>query len=116
MEKYLNIFLETTANYHEQETKTAAKNNITKDERKALDELKNDHSIVIKVDKGGATVIMDKTFYQTKIQELPSGSENYTLSTECNKDGTIMRKIEKLLKKFEHKITKKEKEYILNFV
>lgn len=96
---------------------TTAKNNITKDERKALTELKNNDSIIIKeADKGGATVIMDKTFYQTKIQELLSDSENYAELTNGNKDGAIIRKIEKLLKKFEHETTKKEKEYIKNFV
>ena len=45
--------------------------NITCNERKALDNLTKDTSIVIKeADKGGRIVIMNKEFYKRKILEM----------------------------------------------
>ena len=103
-DKYLNIFLKAISYYHQQQTACTG-NNITEQESKALEELKNDSSIIIKeADKRGATVIMDKTFYRTKIQELLSDTSNYVDLTDGNKDGTITRKIERLLKTFFSKV------------
>lgn len=46
------------------ENQRSAYNNLTKEEKKALEDLKSDDSIVIKpADKGGATVVMNKTDY-----------------------------------------------------
>ena len=43
-------------------------NNLSPDEQKALKNLKNDNSIIIKeADKGSMVVILDKTFYQKQI-------------------------------------------------
>ena len=69
-DQYPSAFLQATSNYH-QDTPPMQKNYISKEERKALRDLKNDNSIIIKeADKGGATVIMDKTFCRSKIQLL----------------------------------------------
>ena len=44
-----------------------------------LNNLKNDDSIIIKeAEKGGAAVIMDKTFYREKIYEMLADKEHYT--------------------------------------
>ena len=58
---------------------------------------------------------MDKTFYHSKRQELPCDVENYVELKVGNKDDLIMREIEKLIKNFEHEITREEKDYLLKF-
>ena len=45
--------------------------NISKEEESALDSLIKDDSIIIKeADKGGSVIIMDKTYYITKIESM----------------------------------------------
>ena len=108
-DKYLNIFIEATKNYHKQHA-TAKKSNLTRGEQNALNELKNDDTIIIKeADKGGATVIMDKTFYRAKVHEMLADNERYTELTDLNYDDKIIKKIGKHLKKFDQETTKKEK-------
>ena len=52
--------------------------NITRDERLALNELKNDNSIsVLPADKGRATVIMDKEEYHRKMATLVGNTTTY---------------------------------------
>ena len=60
--------------------------NITHEEEKALKELKKDENIVIlKADKGNATVVMDATEYNDKINCLLSDSSVYSkLSKKSN--------------------------------
>lgn len=117
-DEYLNIFLEATSNYHQQNTQSpnTRRNNLTRNEQIALDHLKNDNSIIIKeADKGGATVIMDKAFYQMKIHELLSDTEFYMELANGNIDASIMNKIERFLQKFHKETNKYEKEYIKKF-
>ena len=114
-DKYLNIFIDATTNYHKQHT-TAKKSNLTGGEQNALSKLKNDDTIIIKeADKGGATVIMDKTFYRAKVHEMLADKEHYTELTDVNYDDKIIKKIQKHLKKFDKETTKKENEYLQNF-
>ena len=52
--------------------------NLSKDERRALDELRNNDSIVIKpADKGSSTVVMDKSAYVTEAYRQLSDSTYY---------------------------------------
>ena len=54
------------------------KPNITKDERKAIQELKKEESILIlPADKGKATVIIDASEYEDKINEMLSDERTY---------------------------------------
>ena len=54
------------------------KSNITKDERKAIQELKKEESILIlPADKGKATVIIDASEYEDKINEMLSDERTY---------------------------------------
>ena len=73
-------------------------NNISPDESKAINELKQDKDIIIlKADKGGTTVVMDKKEYDKKngwyaggymhIQEVEQGPS--TGSTEENESAII---------------------------
>ena len=53
-------------------------NNLTKDERQALKRLRNDDDIVIlPADKGRVTVVMDKTDYHDKMDELVNDKQTY---------------------------------------
>ena len=114
-DKYLNIFIEATKNYHKQHA-TAKKSNLTRGEQNDLNEQKNDDTIIIKeADKGGATVIMNKTFYRAKVHEMLADNEHYAELTDLNYDDKIIKKIGKLLKKFHQETTKKKKEYLQNF-
>ncbi|XP_028410554.1 uncharacterized protein LOC114533251 [Dendronephthya gigantea] len=109
------MFIEATANYHKHDT-TAKKNNLSRAEQDALDKLKNDDTIIIKeADKGGATVVMDKTFYRAKIQEMLADNEHYAELTDTNYDDKIIKKIGTHLKKFDKETTRKEKDYLQNF-
>ena len=45
-----------------------SKDNLTKNERQALNELKDDSEIIIKkADKGNVLIIMSKSFYRDKL-------------------------------------------------
>ena len=78
-----------------------------------MENLQKELSIIIKEDKGGATVITDKIFYKNKILELLSDEENYVQLTQRDEKDKIMRKIEKLT--HEQELTKHEAEYIQRF-
>ena len=56
----------------------AAKPNITREERQALQTLKNNRNIIIKkADKGGGIVIMDTSYYVDKVNECLSNPKLY---------------------------------------
>ena len=66
------------------------KSNVTPDEIKSLQELKNDDSIMIlPADKGRATVVMNTADYKTKIQTLLSDKKTYEI---LKKDPTVTYK------------------------
>lgn len=113
---YLSLFIESLSNLREPNPSPPTKNNISSSERAALNHLERDDSIIIKeADKGGATVIMDKTYYRSKILELLTDTENYQELTQGNEDDTIMKKIKRLTKEYEHELTKNEIDYIHKF-
>ena len=74
-------------------------NNLTNDERQALKRLKTDKDIVIlPADKGQVTVVMDRTDYHNKMNELVNDKQTYE---ELKRDPTpaLQRKLNsKLLK------------------
>ena len=100
-DQYLSVFLESISNLHETENNEHGKKrqtNINSAEEIALKTLKEDSSIIIKqADKGGATVVMDKTYYKNKILQLLEDRETYIELPE-NEDNQIMKKINKLTK------------------
>ena len=57
------------------------------------------NTIIIKeTDKGGATVIMDRTYYKEKILELIDDPDNYSKLPKSDEDGSTKKKISKLTK------------------
>ena len=70
---------------------------LTKDEQHALKRLKNDEDIVIlPADKGGVTVVMDKTDYHDKMDALVNDKQTYE---ELKRDPTpaLQRKLNSTL-------------------
>ena len=122
-DEYLSIVLNTLTTIPDSAPTTKTRNNISRGEITALRDLKDDDKIIIKAaDKGGATVIIDKTFYKDKIMELLTDHENY-VELESNQDPTIMKNINCLImknincliKKYQNELTKKESDCIQNF-
>lgn len=73
-------------NLPEESPKPTRKNNIHAHERKALENLKKNETIIKQADKGGVIVIMDKLYYKTKILEILSYTKTYMQLKE-DKDG-----------------------------
>lgn len=97
--EHLTVVLESLLKLVDSTPSTKCRSNISKAEKAALNDLKNDESIIIKhADKGGATVIMDRSFYRKKIMELLKDGQNYTQLAR-NEDDTIMKEIKSLTKK-----------------
>ena len=59
------------------------KQNITREEKQAMNNLKADGNIIIiKADKGNCTVVMDKTRYNGQVQEMLGDKNTYKLITD----------------------------------
>ncbi|CAG2235687.1 unnamed protein product [Mytilus edulis] len=75
--KCLDDYIENLSNYPL--TPIKVNHNLTKGEKSALQNLRNDKSIVIKqADKGGAIVIMDSDYYRIKVEEQLNDSTFYS--------------------------------------
>ena len=94
--------------------KCETENNLSTEERAALKELQQDERIIIKeADKGGALVIMDRSFYKDKLimeDHLNDGSTYRKV--ESNADTKTFKNLNKLIEKHDECLTKKEKEYV----
>ena len=89
--------------------------NISQEERNAINHIKNNKNIIIKeADKGAAIVIMNSSFYEQKINEILNDSETY-LHVSNNSDKTVINKIKALVKKYENILTTDESKYLTNF-
>ena len=96
--------------------KMATADNLTQEERKALKEIQENDSIIIKeADKGGALVIMDKEFYERKLimEDHLNNPETY-IKVGDDTDKKTMKKLTKLIEKHEKCLTKTEKMYALD--
>ena len=93
----LDDYIEITKVIPQNSSKKSSSFNLTRNERKALDSLANDTSIVIKeADKGGGIVIMNKDFYKRKILEMLVDKSFYQqVENQSTKD--VMRKIKKVI-------------------
>ena len=74
---------------------------------KTITTLAGDETIIIKqTDKGGATVIMDKDFYQRQVEKLLFDNEYYQ-KLDNNPQREIMKKYRAFLKNHQTELTKK---------
>ena len=85
--------------------------NISKDERKALYDLKKDKDIMIlPADKGRATVIMDTTDYKDKVQTLLADTNTYT-KLQRNPTQKFKNKLINILREWKRQNTISEQLY-----
>ena len=107
-DQLLDNFVESTINIPlETQDKSKIKRNISFSEQKAISSLANDTSIIIKqADKGGATVIMDRSFYQKQIEKILLNTEYYS-KLDHNPHKEIMKKYRSILKKQKQNLQKK---------
>ena len=68
-----------------------------------------------KVYKGNAVVIWDKTYYESKTQVILKDETNYKL-IDTNIDNNIISKITKFCKIYNKSLTKKEKDFLTNYI
>ncbi|CAG2230443.1 unnamed protein product [Mytilus edulis] len=112
-DEYLDSFIDTISklpiNYHN------TKQNLSRREKKSLEELKNNPSNILKeADKGGGIVIMDKTFYREKVLEQLNDNEYYT-KLRKNNDKSTIRKIKRLVEEYSESFTDNEIAYLCDF-
>ena len=89
--------------------------NLSREEWNAIMELKSQDDIIIKQsDKGGACVIMDKTYYYEKMMELLNDRETYQ-EINSNLDKQTHSKIKTLTERYKHVLTEKECKYLTDF-
>ena len=74
---------------------------------------KDDSTIIKQADKGGATAIMDKSYYRDKMLEMLSDTETY-VELDQNEDDLVMKNIKRLTRQYEHELTNLSN-YIQNF-
>lgn len=95
--------------------KDIKRSNLTKEEHNALQELRGDSEILIfEADKGGAVVVMDRTYYADKILEMLNDSRTYEEIT-ANKDKNVMKLIKELAGSHSHSLTEKVVNYLCHF-
>jgi len=74
------------------------KSNISSADKRVLSDLDADKSIIIKeANKGGTVVVLDRTFYKKKIEEMLQ-NENYYCKTKPVFDTETRKLIDTLLK------------------
>ena len=99
----------------ELQVKDIKRSNLTKEEQNALHELREDSEILIfEADKGGAVVVMDRTYYADKILEMLNDSQTYEEIT-ANKDKVVVKLIKELARNHGHSLTEKEVNYLCHF-
>ena len=89
------------------------KDNVTPEERNALEYLRNNKDIVIKkADKSNIIVIMDKQYYKNKLV-LADHLETPTYERVSDDiDNEVIQKQNELLEEHQSCLTKNEKDYI----
>ena len=91
------------------------RSNISSYQRKAIQDLKNDSSIIIKqADKGGAIVVMDVNHYKQMALEQLHDTNFYEKRNE-NEDRRTKLKVEKLIVQQNNNLTKNEIDYLKNY-
>lgn len=110
----LDEYIDVTKVIPRDDTKRKTSFNITHNERKALNNLSKDTSIVIKeADKGGGIVIMNREFYKRKILEMLEDTSFYQQIGKISTKET-MKKMKKVIH-LAKDITRHELNYLLDF-
>ena len=99
-----------------QPTITEVNDNLTKFERTALEELKNNKELIFKkADKGGSLIVMDRDFYRNKLViEGHLTSQSYKKVDE-NCDKKVFSIIKNHVEKFKNILTNNEIDYLTKY-
>ena len=90
--------------------------NLNRQERKALQELKTDSEIVIKkADKGNTLIVMSTNFYRDKLVINDHLSTPTYQKADNQADKKTFLNLNKLIHKHEKCLTKKELKYVTNY-
>ena len=90
------------------------KNNVSNNQRFAINSLKKNADIVIKTaDKGGATVLIDKKDYHDAMRTLLSDSATYQKVEEVKLE-ELVKKVNKFVKSISPALSEKEIDYLMN--
>jgi hypothetical protein len=74
------------------------KNNISKKEQEAIKNLRNNENIaILRADKGGATVVMNKIDYNTKMMEHLTTTGSYK-KLDNNPISKVIKEVKKAIK------------------
>ena len=113
---YLDEYISCLKGYASTNANTnRVKDNLNKEERTAIENLRNDPTIVIKeADKGGAVVIMDRDHYKRMVMQQLLDEEFYT-EISGSQDKTTMKRVFDLIHKYSDCLTKKEQDYLTKF-
>ena len=88
--------------------------NITAGERNAITSLQNNKDIIVKTaDKGSSFIIMDTSYYKSKVEERLNLTDLYK-THEKNPDNIVMNRLNTFINKHKSILTKKEKLYLKN--
>ena len=91
------------------------KRNISHAQRKALNDLKDDDDIIIKpADKGGATIIMDKNYYESEINKL-LGNTDFYKQLDDDPYKKVKKDYEKLITNYKNGLTEDKLDYLIKF-
>lgn len=91
------------------------RSNLNKAEREALRALRENNDIVIKeADKGSAIVIMNKSYYESKILGMLNDTNTYQMIS-ANKDRYTLNQVKRLVDEAGDDFTKSEKDYLTKF-
>jgi hypothetical protein len=111
----MDVAIDFLRNQPTRQPNEKSKYNVSLHERKAITLLQQKDNIIIKeADKGSAIVVMDKDYYQEKINDVLNDSDTY-VEIPTNRDSSIHNKIKKMVNKYSNELTKNEKHYLTHF-
>ena len=92
------------------------KDNLSKSERLALSQLRSNTDLIIKEsDKGGATVLMTKSYCKETVHDHLHGTDTYeVLSEDLDHENIVMEKLKEFAEKYDEILSPKEV-YISDF-
>ena len=115
-DRHLDEFIESVSNYPLDNINTYSKHNLTYEERKSLNDLQNDKSIIIKeADKGSAVVIMNSENYKQLCLDIIDNDDNYYKLDTNSGEKTTKKKYKEFLEQHADNLTKKELDYLTRF-
>ena len=111
-------FLSISTWHNLEPVKTTNKDNLTQDERKALEDLKkavHNFDIVLRsADKGNSIVLMNHDYYNEKLIKEQHLNTNAYRKVAPNSDKLVFKELEKIIEKNKSCLTKEEISFILN--